>query len=396
MDVRTLSIHWKTNGKMVRLENIFERVRNMKIDSSEINMNSRRFYTNSTEYTQKNTSTQVGTGFTGYNGSSFMMTYTEFSGSHFTNLSSQYDSFLKSSEDNQQNAMPSDLYTNRVGNNANIADVKNSLAKFHEQLIKRLEEFMEQIRNQLLGYSGNYGESIVDLTTTNLPGSLWTRESYQSTTYREAENTTFSTTGSVKTADGRSIDFNVSMEMSREFTETTEAYSTDTQYILTDPLVIQLENAPETISDQKWFFDIDGNGTKEEISQLASGNGFLALDENENGIIDDGSELFGTKSGNGFQDLAAYDEDGNGWIDENDSVYTRLKVWTKDADGNDKLMDLKQADVGAIYLGSANTQFSHKTLDTNETQAVVRQTGLYLHESTGMAGTVQQIDFAAS
>lgn len=400
MEVRTLSLHcFQTMYKMVRLEYIFERVKNMKIDSGTVNMNSGRFYTNSTEFTQDVTSTQVGTGTTNYTGTSFLMSYFEISGSRLSNASPQYDRFSKSSEGQQQDALPSDLYSNRFGSSANIMNVRNTIAKFHEQLIKRLEEFMEQIRNQLLGYgssNGTYSGSVVDLTTTSQPGTLWTREISQSVTYSEAETTSFSTTGSVKTADGRSINFNISMEMSREFTETAKTYSSETQYILTDPLVVQLNNAPETISDQKWFFDIDGDGTKEEISQLAEGNGFLALDKNGNGIIDDGSELFGTKSGNGFRDLSAYDEDGNGWIDENDSVYTRLKIWTKDASGNDKLMDLKQADIGAIYLGAANTEFTHKTLDTNETQAVVRQTGFYLHESTGAAGTIQQIDFAAN
>lgn len=371
----------------------------MKIDTSTINMNSGRFYTNSTEYTQKTVSKQVGTGITNYTGTSFFMSYSERSGSRRQASPSAYDDVTKALGNSEQNAMPSELYSNRIGNNLSIADAKSSLAKFHEELIRRLEEFMEQIRNRLLGYQrlGFSGDqSIIDLTTTSQPGSLWTRETYQSVTYSEAETTNFSTVGTVKTADGRSIDFNLSMEMSREFTETTENYFEDTQYILTDPLVIQLEDAPETISDQKWFFDIDGDGKKEEISELAHGNGFLALDANDNGIIDDGSELFGTKSGNGFQDLAAYDEDGNGWIDENDSVYSKLKVWTKDTNGNDRLMDLKQADIGAIYLNAANTQFTHKSLDTNETQAVVRQTGIYLRESTGMAGTIQQIDFAAS
>ena len=37
-------------------------------------------------------------------------------------------------------------------------------------------------------------------------------------------------------------------------------------------------------------------------------------------------KLFGTSSGDGFKDLAEYDEDGNGWIDENDSIFNRLKV----------------------------------------------------------------------
>jgi len=392
----------------------------MKIDSSSISMNSGRFYTQSTE-TTKSVTAQSANGVGSYQSlTSFLQTYAQYSGTSSPNRASkQYDTYLRSNDtENDTAPAASDLYTNLSGTTISLVDTRSALEDFRQRLIERLEQFMERIREQLLGHGsyqsqyqsilgGSYSASssytqiqqtntyIVDLTTvSSQPGSLWNVQTTNAVKRSEAETTTFNGKGTVQTADGRSIDFNVSMEMSRAFMEETSTLRDNTQYILTDPLVIQLEDAPDTISDQKWFFDIDGDGKKEEISELAKGNGFLALDENDNGIIDNGSELFGTKSGNGFEELAAYDEDGNGWIDENDSVYSRLKIWTKDASGNDKLMDLKQADIGAIYLGYANTEFAHKTLDTNETQAVVRQTGIYLHESTGAAGTVQQIDFA--
>lgn len=368
----------------------------MKIDSSAISMNSKRIYANSTETKQSVTTKQAGTRFTTYSGTSFLFSYTEYNGFAGSRQSGQYDEYLSSnaSPDNQE-LLTSDLYTNPFNRNVSLKGPLSPIEKFQEELVERLERLMERIKNQLLGITGRESGSVLDITTQNQPGTLWTRQNYQSTSVTEVETTTFNSTGSVITADGRSIQFDISMEMSRSFTETVESITQDTQYVLTDPLVIQLDNAPETISSQKWFFDIDGDGKKEEISQLAKGNAFLALDKNGNGKIDDGNELFGTKSGNGFKDLAAYDEDGNGWIDENDSVYSKLKIWVKDASGNDKLMDLKQADIGAIYLGAANTSFTHKTLDSNETQAVVRQTGFYLHESSGAAGTVQQIDFAS-
>ena len=388
----------------------------MKIDSGTINMDSGRSYIQSTEITSNITAQNAG-GIGSYQSStSFRQTFAQYSG---TAASRQYDAY-EPSNDMAEDATPlaSDLYTNMSGTGVSLFDVRSTLEDFRQQLIERLEQFMEQIRKQLLGlgnsqsqfesilggnYSASYtktsqtGSSIVDLTTsTSQPGSLWNIQTSSTVKKIEEETTTFNSKGTVQTADGRSIDFQISMEMSHSFVEESTMLSNQTQYILTDPLVIQLEDAPDTISDQKWFFDIDGDGTKEEISELAKGNGFLTLDEDENGIIDDGSELFGTKSGNGFKDLAAYDEDGNGWIDENDTVYSKLKIWTKDAEGNDKLMDLQQADIGAIYLGHADTEFTHKSLDTNETQAIVRQTGFYLHESTGAAGTIQQIDFATN
>lgn len=373
-----------------------ERVRNIKIDSSQVSIDSERIYTNNTQVTQQTVMRQPGTNVTTYSGSTFLSSYVQYSGTATSRgNSSQYDSFTNSMSDSgDTQTLTSDLYTNLAYNTVTIEQAKSAWQKYHEEFINRLEEFMERIKEQLLGRGYYDSDSILDLTTGSQPGTFWTRQDYQNVTVSEAEATRFNSTGSVVTADGRTIDFNISMEMSRSFMETSESLTSQTQYVLTDPLVIQLEDAPDTISDQKWYFDIDGDGTEEEISQLAKGNGFLALDENNNGKIDDGSELFGTKSGNGFKDLSAYDEDGNGWIDENDSVYSKLKIWVKDASGNDKLIGLGKADVGAIYLGAADTQFTHAAADTNETQAVVRQTGFYLHESTGAAGIVQQIDFA--
>lgn len=368
----------------------------MKIDSSTISMNSGRFYANSEQITNEMLSKNLETGQRNYNGTSFLASYASFSGSALQSVAKeQYDSFLSTM--NNENSAPStsDLYTNMSRNQMLVDQAKTTYQKFHEEFIKRMEELMDRIRNQLLGIRSSNDHAIIDVTTTsNQPGALWTRQTKESITVAETEITCFKSTGSVVTSDGRQIDFDISMEMSRSFTQTTEIISNETQYILTDPLVIQLDDAPETISNQTWFFDIDADGTKDEMSMLAKGNAFLALDRNENGIIDDGLELFGTQAGNGFKDLAAYDEDGNGWIDENDSVYTRLKIWTKDASGNDQLMNLQQADIGAIYLGHAATQFSHNNQTNNETQALVRQTGFYLHESTGSAGIVQQIDFA--
>ena len=118
-----------------------------------------------------------------------------------------------------------------------------------------------------------------------------------------------------------------------------------------------------------------------------------SADKNNDGKINDGSELFGTKSGDGFRDLRKYDSDGNGWIDENDDVFNKLKVWCKGEHGEDILMDLKEADVGAIFLGSQKTDFTLMGAD-GSTNGVIRSTGVFLRESTGLAGTVQHVDLA--
>ncbi len=210
--------------------------------------------------------------------------------------------------------------------------------------------------------------------------------------YYESEQTSFSTTGTVQTADGRSIDFNIEVSMSREFMEYTGVKVSES-IILKDPLVINLDGNPATVSDQKFYFDIDADGKEDLIPQLSSGSGMLALDRNGDGTINDGTELFGTQSGDAFSDLAEYDLDLNGWIDEADEVFAKLSIWAADPTGEMKQISLKEAGIGAICLKNAATAFSLKELTTNATEAVIRKTGMFLFES-GHAGTVQEMDFA--
>ena len=292
----------------------------------------------------------------------------------------------------------------RISGSASATDsVSYSYRGIARKLYLSLLDFLESLSlrgmfNDNSMHSGNSYAQTSDetpgiLTMTNAASpSRWTVKTTYSSSFTEKECTTFSSTGSVKTADGRELSFNLDMSMSREYMEKHSiSYVTDYSAILTDPLVINLKDNPVSVSDQSFLFDIDGDGKDETIARMNSDSGFLALDKNGDGIINDGNELFGTKTGNGFKELSEYDSDGNGWIDESDEVYEKLKVWITDENGNDKLISLKEADVGAIYLGNAKTTFN-VTDDTNDLKARVRSTGVYLHED-GSAGSIQQVDF---
>ena len=210
--------------------------------------------------------------------------------------------------------------------------------------------------------------------------------------HAEAENTTFTTKGKVVTGDGREIDFGLELQMSRSFAEYYEANYEAPQPELCDPLVINLEPGMAKLSDQKFLFDLDQDGVLDRISSLEKGSGFLALDKNGDGKINDGTELFGTASGNGFADLAAYDEDGNGFIDEGDEIFDKLKIWIMDENGNEQLVSLKEKGVGAICLQNMSTDFSLTGQD-NQTRGMIRNTGFFLYES-GAAGSIQHVDVA--
>ena len=212
-------------------------------------------------------------------------------------------------------------------------------------------------------------------------------------TYSETEETGFHANGRACTEDGRTIDFNINILMSRSYMEYMNVSIPTMADALCDPLVVNIGSDTADVRDQTFKFDLDADGTEDEISMLGKGSGFLALDKNGDGKINDGSELFGTKSGDGFGDLREYDSDGNGWIDENDDVFSKLKVWCKDENGKDILMDLKEADIGAIFLGEQQTEFSLGGADGYR-DGVIRSTGVFLRESNGAAGTVQHVDLS--
>ncbi|SFP74404.1 hypothetical protein SAMN04487928_10769 [Butyrivibrio proteoclasticus] len=208
----------------------------------------------------------------------------------------------------------------------------------------------------------------------------------------EKEKTDYKATGNIKTEDGREINVDVDVSMVRKKEHETFIPISSPLDNLYDPLIINTGSQTASLSDTKFKFDLDADGKQDEISMTKSGSGFLALDKNGDGKVNDGTELFGVKSGDGFKDLAKYDTDGNGWIDENDEVYDKLKVWSKTDDGKDNLRTLKESGVGAIFLGSESTEF---TLDGADgvLDGKVRKTGIFLKED-GTAGTIQHVDLA--
>jgi hypothetical protein len=164
--------------------------------------------------------------------------------------------------------------------------------------------------------------------------------------------------GQVTTEDGREISFQLSVDMER-FAMSHERL-TVTNEQLKDPLVLDLGPVAAQFTEETMQFDIDADGELDDVPLLDRNGGFLVIDRNGNGVIDDGTEVVGAISGDGFADLQALDEDGNMWIDENDEVFERLGVWVPGAEeGERELMGVLEAGVGAIYLGAVSAEFKH-------------------------------------
>ncbi|QCD43913.1 hypothetical protein [Campylobacter mucosalis] len=202
----------------------------------------------------------------------------------------------------------------------------------------------------------------------------------------ESENLKLQTTGIIK-AGSKEINVLIDINLSKSFQEISQI-KVEPRFI--DPLVITLDgNMPKVLED-RFEFDIDSDGEIDQISRLGANSGFLALDKNGDGKINNGSELFGANSGNGFADLSRYDDDKNGWIDENDKIFNKLRIWHKSGD-NERLVALGEVGIGAIFLGSTSSEFSLKDSQNNEL-AQLKRSGFFLYEN-GKSGIVAQMDF---
>ncbi len=282
-------------------------------------------------------------------------------------------------------------------------DAENQLPPKLQKIIAAVEAMMERltgrkVKLKVFGYQPNEQQTATSQPEKFNPtkpmrsdfampafGQRWVWNEF----YHEEEHSRFQANGQVTTADGRRIDFNLQANLSRQFTQQISAEKQQ-GVVFKDPLVVNLNGQPASLTVDKFEFDIDADGEKENISFVENGSGFLALDRNQDGVINDGSELFGAMSGNGFEELSRYDDDQNGWIDENDAIFSQLQIWQKDSQGFDRLSGLLEVNVGAIYLQNVSTEFA-LTDANNQQHGQIRSSGVFLHE-TGQAGTIQQID----
>lgn len=206
--------------------------------------------------------------------------------------------------------------------------------------------------------------------------------------YEEREVSAFSAQAIVNTKGGRQLTIDLSLTQSRSF-------SVDEQISIRtgefkDPLVLNFFANGASLINDRYKFDIDADGIDDSVPILSNGSAYLALDKNNDGTINDGSELFGTISGDGFADLVKFDDDNNGWIDESDAIFSKLKLWSKSSD-TELFLNLTDKNIGAIYLGNVTTPFQLVDESMQNTLGLTKSTGLYLNEM-GEAKTIQQID----
>ena len=96
-----------------------------------------------------------------------------------------------------------------------------------------------------------------------------------------------------------------------------------------DPLVLDLNKNglfDTTTPEDGHLFDLGGTGEPVQTATVTNGDALLALDRNENGLVDDVTELFGDQNGaaGDFAELALLDANNDNRVDRNDPLFDRL------------------------------------------------------------------------
>jgi RHS repeat-associated protein len=153
------------------------------------------------------------------------------------------------------------------------------------------------------------------------------------------------------------------------------------------PLVLDLDNdGIELISLQNSnaFFDLDADQFAEQTGWVKGDDGLLALDKNNNGFIDDTTELFGNGTTDGFLILKQLDSNNDNIINASDAQFANLRIW-KDAneDGFTNTGELRSLTDWGIQSINLNYQTANYTLEGNR----ISSTSTY----TRTDGTTRQI-----
>ena len=175
-----------------------------------------------------------------------------------------------------------------------------------------------------------------------------------------------------------------------------------TAEVTKSPLVVDLDgDGVETVGvSEGVYFDHDGNGFAEKSGWVGKDDGILVRDINNNGTIDNGTELFGNNSVlssgenalNGFEALKELDSNKDGVFNSSDEAWNTVKVW-KDSNqngivDNSELLSLEQANIAGINLNYNEQELVDGNGNTHA------QTGTII-KTDGSSGTITDVWFDA-
>ncbi|WP_150049248.1 MULTISPECIES: hypothetical protein [Methylomonas] len=167
-----------------------------------------------------------------------------------------------------------------------------------------------------------------------------------------------------------------------------------------DPLTLDLDgDGLETTgidTANPVYFDHDADGIKTSTGWVGANDGFLVLDKNGNGTIDNGRELFGDAylksngqlASDGFDALSDLDSNADGVVDANDARFADLRVWRDlNQDGvsqGNELFSLSGLGIAAVNVQS--TEHNQTLANGNQ----VADLGTFV-KTDGSSGTLGEV-----
>ena len=169
---------------------------------------------------------------------------------------------------------------------------------------------------------------------------------------------------------------------------------------VSDPLVLDLNGtgiALSSLNSSTAYVDFTGSGFAVHTGWITSGEGLLILDDGISSTTLTAANVLGAQSGNGFQDLAALDSNGDGVINASDTAFSQLKVWVDSGvDG--------QLATGELYsladLGIQSINLSTTTSGTSVAGNKIISTATFVLSNPDPNGvtihTIAEVDFATN
>ncbi len=167
-----------------------------------------------------------------------------------------------------------------------------------------------------------------------------------------------------------------------------------------DPLALDLDgDGIETLpADGSVLFDHDG--VKHATGWISPDDGLLVFDRNNNGLIDNGSELFGdntiknngNKALNGFDALVDFDSNGDGLVSDQDALFDELRIWRDyNSDGISQSSELSSlSDTGVKNILLANEDVN--IVDENNNQLIAQGQFSFTNGAVGTTGSAAALN----
>jgi Ca2+-binding RTX toxin-like protein len=187
--------------------------------------------------------------------------------------------------------------------------------------------------------------------------------------------------GTLTLTNWRELDYGITLKQQKEPLEDLVVISPPAS-----PLILDLDGSGFLYNDfiarstSNIYFDLDTDGFAERTGWTRGTDSFLALDANNNGKIDNSSEMFGNNysawSADGFQTLKTrMDSNNDNVVDAKDTNFAKLQLW-KDANANaitdaGELTSLAAAGVTSISL-------NYKTISISNAGGIIKQTGSFV------------------